>query len=194
MDESHFDTLVRRAASATSRRSFLGLTLGGLLAALGLTDAAAKNGKRKKRKKRRKPVLNEFGCVDVGKACNGNDALCCSGICQGKKPKNGEKDKSRCVAHDTLGCTPERNNCVPGNPEVSLCNLPDPGGVCLTTTGNAGFCAVTEFDAELFCQPCRTDQDCVKIGFKPGSACINLAGCAEICPGTDNRACMPPSG
>jgi hypothetical protein len=44
--------------------------------------------------KRKKLKHNQFGCVEVGNACRGNCANCCSGICQGKKPKKGRKTKA----------------------------------------------------------------------------------------------------
>ena len=54
---------------------------------LGISDAGAR--KKHKHKKRNKPDNNAFGCLNVGQHCNGKDDKCCSGICDGKKPKKG---------------------------------------------------------------------------------------------------------
>ena len=51
---------------------------------------------RPEKKKNKKPKNNAFGCLNVGQACNGKNDKCCSGICDGKKPKKGKKDKSKC--------------------------------------------------------------------------------------------------
>jgi len=192
MDSYRFDALTRSLTVAGSRRHALAAALGGLIT-LGALSADAKKDKRTKKK----PKLNAFGCVDVGKACQGNDSKCCSGICQGKKPKKGEKDKSKCVAHNTGGCTAERSACFTGN-QSSLCG---PQALCLATTGNAGFCAdSTSFSQEANCRACSTDQDCEAAGFAPGSACvlINQGFCATsntTCAGisgSSGTACLPP--
>jgi hypothetical protein len=178
-----------------SRRDVLrGLIAAGLgFGALRLPEAAA--AKKKRKKKPRKPTFSAFGCLNVGQPCRGDSATCCSGICQGKKPKKGKKDTSTCVAHNTGGCTPERSLCVTDSP-ASQCSAE---GVCLTTTGNAGFCA----DADIGftnCQPCRTDTDCEALGFGAGAACVIFDGqfCAspdEGCAGhngSSGTACLQP--
>ena len=184
-----FDALARSLAAVSSRRRTLAAVLGSLVTA-GALPTGAKKGKKK-------PKLNAFGCLDVGKACGGKSGKCCSGICQGKKPKKGKKDKSKCVAHNTGGCTPERSTCVTGN-QSSLCG---PQSVCLATTGNAGFCAAgMSFSQEANCRPCSKDQDCEAAGFGQGSACvlINQGFCAvpeSTCAGingSSGTACLPP--
>lgn len=88
MDTDRFDHVSRACWQMLSRRHLASI-LG--LAAVIPTLAKAKR-KRKKKLKR-----NGFGCVNVGGKCRGKDAACCSGICQGKKPKKGKKDTSRCT-------------------------------------------------------------------------------------------------
>ena len=132
MDSYRFDEPTRSLTVAGSRRRALAAALGGLIT-LGALSADAERVKRTKKK----PKLNAFGCLNVGQPCRGKDAKCCSGVCEGMKPKKGEKNKSSCVAHNIGGCTIERSSCVTGN-QSSLCG---PQSLCLATTGNASFCA-----------------------------------------------------
>ena len=161
----------RLFAAPTSRRDVLrGLTtLTPVLARVLAEPAEAGN-------RRRAPQLNELGCVDVGKACRGKDELCCSGICQGRKPKRGKRDRSKCIAHNTGGC-------LPGQEAVATpCGT---GGFCATTTGNAGFCYMP---ATGRCTNCRKDVECETV-LGPGSACV-VNGFA--CPGQP-AVCLRPA-
>jgi hypothetical protein len=110
MDAAGFDTLARSLQRHIARRTALGVLGGGLAALLtrvGPGDASA----RKKQKHKKKPKLNEFGCVNIGGKCRGKNGLCCSGICQGKKPKKKAR-RTRASASPTtavaasLGRTP----------------------------------------------------------------------------------------
>jgi hypothetical protein len=162
---------------AWTRRQF-GLAAGGLAAALlGVAPGTNTDAKKKKRKKK-KPQVNAFGCLDVGKACGGNSGLCCSGICQGKKPKKGKLDKSRCVGHNVLDCPDGADTCQ--DAPVSCGTGGD--GLCFHTTGQASFCASGGGD----CFACTKDVEC-EADFGPGAACV---GCAEFCAVT-GTACQP---
>jgi hypothetical protein len=180
MEATHFDRLTRSLTTYSSRRRLVGClaaTAFGLATFRipGLTVAK----KRRKSKKAKKLQLNEFRCVDVGKPCRGNDANCCSGICQGKKPKKGKKDNSRCVAHDTGGCQADQDVCL------SLQEIPcGTNGNCLRTTGKASFCGDFENSA---CVACTKDADC-ETDFGAGAACVV---CAVDCEETGNRVCFP---
>jgi hypothetical protein len=205
MDGIQFDMLSRGLARALSRRRLGGLSIGLGLASLLPSGSLSARGPRpdkhghhghkgKKHKKHRNTplVLNQFGCLDVGGRCQGNSANCCSGVCQGTKPKRGENDKSVCVAHNQDGCTPERNGCVVGT-ALSACNPANPVAFCLVTTGNAGFCGNVAGLSPANCQLCTKDTDCVAFGFPPGSACVLFdGGCSSNCPTTGTRACIPP--
>ena len=188
MHAGRFDFLTRSLTVAGSRRHALAAAVGGF-ATLGALPAGAKKDKTKK------PKLNEFGCVDVGKACLGKDSNCCSGICQGKKPKKGKKDKSRCAAHNDGGCTPVRSACVVVDITQALCNPAIPVAVCMATTGNAGFCgSLAGFNSQANCRSCTTDTECVAFGFPSGSACVIVqgGGCGDPCAVTNGRACLQP--
>lgn len=169
MDERQFDRWTRMLAAAASRRVALrtllvGSTIAAGLGRLGLNKAADKKKKRKKLKK------NAYGCVNVGGTCRGKDSACCSGICQGKNPKKGEKDTSTCMAHNVLDCPAGANTCQ-GLPVACGTN-----GLCNQTTGQASFCA-----AGGNCKTCKKDADCAPT-HGPGAACAVCAGCPA--PGT----------
>jgi hypothetical protein len=141
--------------------------------------------------KKRKPKLkrNQFGCVDVGGKCRGKDSNCCSGICDGAKPKKGQKDKSRCRAHDTgtlvgaaRGCSAADDSCGPAGNTACTTSLAE-DGFCHKTTGNAGYCAL---DAECF--DCTTDEECVPICGE-GAACILCPPPGSTCVATGGRQC-----
>jgi hypothetical protein len=188
MDGSRLDILARSLTDSSSRRGILR----GLAAALGLQAAHASDGTdaRKKRKKRRQPKPNAFGCLNVGQPCGGNDDRCCSGICQGKKPKQGEKDKNRCVAHDTGGCQAGQQEpfCDGDIVACTTSTSTTRNGVCATTTGNAGYCVFT-----ATCSPCRKDADCRPVCGR-GAACVKCANCIEDggtrCVGSGPDACI----
>jgi hypothetical protein len=168
MDATHFDRLTRTIPALLSRRGIL-RGIGSAALGLGLArvpgTATAKNKKLKR---------NGYGCVDVGNACRGNDANCCSGICQGKKPKRGEKDKSVCVAHNARTCTNGQDSCLQGN--ITCGTM----GICLQTTGKAEYCGKAGA-----CAVCTKDADC-EATKGPGAAC---AICAASCAGTGGTAC-----
>lgn len=183
MDVVRFDALTRTLGTGASRRR----VLGGVLAALGLGALAPAGGVAKK-KNRKKAKPNAFGCLNVGQKCRGKDAKCCSGICQGKKPKKGKRDTSTCAPHNTGIC--RQDSCsvgqnVPCNPANERC-------LCVVTTGEANFCANFTVPAEQLCRVCSKDRDC-EVAFGPGAACIVLGGlCAGFCPATGGTACALP--
>jgi hypothetical protein len=180
MNDPFFNDPVRALIGAISRRGLLHrLAAAGLMLprSSGVTEA------RKRKKRSKKPKPNAFGCLDVGKACAGKSSKCCSGICQGKKPKKGKKDKSKCVAHNTGGCSPEQDTCIV-EPDIP-CGA---NGVCARTTGNAGFCAYP-VKGEFPCAACKKDTDC-ELGLGPGAACIV---CELICAETGGTLCDTPA-
>lgn len=182
MKSEAFDTLTQSLIGVTTRRGFLRplLALGaipGIQAVIPFAAAAKK--KHKKHKKNKKLKKNAFGCVDFGNACKGNDDNCCSGICDGKKPKKGKKDKSKCVAHNEGRCEPGFDACLGVEAECGT------AGFCFQTTGKAGFCAT----GTGVCSDCARDTDCEALGAPPGSACVV---CQIACPETGGTVCFPP--
>jgi hypothetical protein len=176
MDAKRFDRLARSLIAAPSRRRFLGGLVGArVLGATRIPDTVQAKRKNKKKKKQ-KLVFNAFGCVDVGKACRGNSANCCSGICEGTAPKKGKKDTSTCVDHHVGGCPAGADACVLGKVPCEL------DGVCFRTTGNASFCG-----KDVECTACSTDKDCEEAGFGSGAACIV---CAVNCDKDGGTACV----
>jgi hypothetical protein len=195
MEGSRFDAWTRRGVGAVGIAA---------LAAFGIGGAGAKkrkSGKTPRKRKRKQadgPPLerNVFGCVDVGKPCRGESANCCSGICEGNRPAPGKPDASRCAAHHTNGCTPERGYCAVGAGGGALCCPSGTDVYCLQTTGNAGFCTdYAKFKAATDCHACTRDTECEALGYPPGSACIYVpdAGfCGGTCEATGDRGCAAP--
>lgn len=180
-----FDAVIRFLIARSKRRTLL---RGLIVAALGIPTSIfpESTGARKRRHHRKNrtnpPQLNAFGCLDVGQTCRGLDELCCSGICEGTKPKKGERDKSQCIAHNTGGCSPLQDLCT--TDPNTLCGAT---GVCARTTGNAGFCLDSTV-GQLNCVACKKDADCTA-GFGPGAACLV---CDVACPAT-RTVCAPPA-
>jgi hypothetical protein len=171
MKSYRFDALLR--AFTTSRRVLLRGTLAVPAGWLGVGEVAA----RKKRNKRKKLKRNSFGCVDVGQACRGNSANCCSSICEGNKPKKGNKDKSRCAAHNVLDCQAGWDGCLESGVTCGM------DGICWQTTGKASFCGTG--DGECFA--CTKDVDC-EPDFGLGAACTV---CDGACAATGGLICRP---
>jgi hypothetical protein len=194
VDHYRFDSLTRWLGTGSPRRGLLRGLVGAGLGLGMVTVRWPETGEARKKRKRkdRKPKLkrNAFGCVDVGGKCQGNDANCCSGICQGKKPKKGRKDTSICVAHDNAGiCFADSDTCsAGGNISCSVESV----CFCVLTTGSAGFCGDFTAGAPELCRDCTTDTDCQE-EFGPGAACVLLGGiCSSFCPATGRTACVPP--
>jgi hypothetical protein len=207
MEQPDFAFVTRALARLPSRRDVLrGITGVGLgLGTLNLVDSAGARKKDKPWKKdrprrkvdrrgARRLIFNEYGCVNVGKPCRGNNANCCSGICEGKAPRKGKPDRSRCVAHNASICTGSSSLCSTGIPPA--CNPNSAMSTCVRTTGNAGFCADFKTGSEsqgasYYCRDCSKDIDC-QAEFGPGAACVVYDGiCSQFCTATGGTACMP---
>jgi hypothetical protein len=184
VDNRRFDELIKMLTSGESRRGILrGLTAATLgLATIyfpGAAEGRKKRRKRKKGKKNRKNTktpalqLNDFQCVDVGNACRGDSANCCSGVCEGNVPKQGKEDISRCVAHNVGECQAEQDAC---RSTPVLCGTE---GHCQRTTGKASFCGSAS-KADAACSDCSRDTECEE-QFGKGAACVvcEVEGCLK---------------
>jgi hypothetical protein len=164
MDALRFDRLRRSLRAGSSRRGALQWLA---TAALNLGIAGRFPGVTRAKKRKKKLRYNTFGCVNVGGKCRGKDAKCCSGICQGKKPKKGEKDKSHCVAHDAASCQAGDTLTICGGlTDVECTSSSGELGTCGTTTGNAGYCL-----KDAACAQCTKDSDCIPM-CGSNAACI----------------------
>ena len=190
MSQNRVAALTRSLTSVPSRRDVLrGLAAAGLGPGVPWFRQTAE-ARKKNKKKEKKPKSNAFGCLDVGQACRGKDATCCSGICQGKKPKKGKKDESKCVAHNAGICSADSDSCNSG--VAVACNAGDPTCFCVLTTGNAGFCGQFTAGTDGHCRFCSKDTDC-QAEFGAGAACVFLGrACTAICAATGGTACAPP--
>lgn len=185
MDASRFDRWTLSLTAGSSRRDVLRGLIG---ATSGLALIRHPVGAARRKRTRKKPKVNGNGCLDVGKACGGNDTRCCSGLCVGRAPTRGKRDKSRCVAHDTDGCEGGQHSELCGGNLVALC--PAGTGVCQTTTGKAGYCA-----GDGACFACAKDADCQPY-CGPAAACIQCVGCAvsggTVCASPGPGSCTFP--
>jgi hypothetical protein len=177
MDALRFDRLARSFTNASSRRGLLRSLAASAIGLAAMRFSGGVEAKKKRKNKIKKPTKlkrNAFGCVDVGGKCRGNSANCCSGICEGEKPKQGKKDTSTCIAHNVGECQADQDVCL-GN--FAPCGTL---GSCLRTTGKASFCGNISL-----CQACTRDTDC-EAEFGPGAAC---GVCADACLSTGGTIC-----
>lgn len=189
MNQQRFPALTRALIGMPSRREVLRGLAGAGLGSVSVRHQDAAEAKKKRKHKTKKPQPNAFGCLDVGQPCAGNSATCCSGICDGVKPRKGKKDTSRCVGHDAGICKAGSDLCTTGVLHLCSANV---NCLCLTTTGNAGFCGDVTDGGDKLCRDCDRDTDCEE-EFGPGAACVVFEGaCEEICASTGRTACMPP--
>ena len=171
MDRNHLERLTLACSRWFSRRAVIGAIGPALLVTPALVDARKKRRRRKKKKKvntgQPPPVLfNAFGCVNVQDFCE-NAGQCCSGICEG----------SKCQPHDASVCQAGQSDlfCTDGASEINCTGQGGAGGLCLTTTGNAGFCAT---DSQ--CVSCKKDADCQAASIcGPGAACVVCPNCLD---------------
>jgi hypothetical protein len=189
MDQHHITAWTRSMRSLPSRRDIVrGLAGAGLgLGTVRLSDAVEaknrngkKNKKKGKSKKHHQPVVNQFGCLNVGQPCKGDSTLCCSGICEGTAPKKGKPDTSRCAAHNTGACTAQFDGCQ------SLVIGCGTAGFCFRTTGQASFCGGPGGE----CRACARDTDC-EPSHGPGAACVVCDDCLPVSGFT--TTCYPPA-
>lgn len=198
MNPNHVIVMTRSLTKLPSRRDVVrGLASAGLgLGAVRLPDIADAKKKRKhkhKHKKKVKPATpNEFGCYEVGDLCQSADD-CCSGICEGKK------GKLTCHAHDTGSCRQDLGTsvCQVVSIEDSIkvfCDNTMACG-CFRTTSDSLYCATLFVNSDTpRCVDCKTDADCVALGFPPQAACTNVSErlCSGTCP--TGMACLVPCG
>src|SRR5262245_49417008 len=97
MDSERFDTLARTVGDLLSRRAALRVVRTAVFgAAVKRVEVAQPVLAAKGSKVRAADVVQTeslFGCKNVGELCKGNDSVCCSGTCVGKKPKKKKKGK-----------------------------------------------------------------------------------------------------
>jgi hypothetical protein len=182
MDADRFDAVTRLLSRGSSRRALLrlfsGSGVGLALISLGRTGGAStKTSPQVKR--------NEFGCVNVGNKCRGRDRACCSDRCKGKRPEPGERDRSRCVAHDASTCEAGQSlqDCGGTTADVPCTTSTGVKGSCITTTGNAAYCL-----REAYCHECRRDADCQPF-CGAAAACVKCA----LCQQQGGTACASPT-
>jgi hypothetical protein len=165
MDDERFDSLARRVETLASRRSTLGALVGaGLVAVLGGAPAEVAAKHKKTCPK---------GKAKCGKTCCAKGEGCVSGTCVVQAGTCEAQDDS-CSATDAVGCNHDLN-----------CE-------CFQRLEGGVRCGHTL--AESDCDQCRTDKNCRKLGFPPGSSCIHADEPTCICDATDRGGCIAPCG
>ena len=187
MNWNSFAVLTRSAAGMPSRRDVLRGLFGASLG-LGAARLPAAVVAKKKRKKSKKVRPNAFGCLSVGAACKNADQ-CCSGVCAGKK----------CRPHDTGTCQQDlkKEICLAATVEdvVLLRCGNNANCACHRTTADSRYCAALLLnEGDPRCADCKTDADCVALGYPPEAACapVSQGLCAGACP--SGMACLVPCG
>jgi hypothetical protein len=120
----------------------------------------------------------------------GRSAKCCSGICQGKKPKKGKQDRSTCVALDASIWAANADSSI--SDVTVACNPRNPNCFCVLTTGNAGVCGQFTGGPDGHCRVRAKNTDC-QAGFGTGVAYLGLGRvCTAIGAATGGTACVRP--
>ena len=172
MNQDRFDDLTRTLASTTSRRTVLktlaGSAAGGLLAFLGLGEAAA-----------------DDTCKPLGKKCN-KSSQCCSGGCVNNVCTCIPDNVAACAGRE---CGTATNNC---GQTVScgtcLDDQPCDDGVCVTTQMAAMTCVCNDLPETPYMYSCHSWDEL--------STCYTLArgSCSEHCEfwgGVLSSTCTP---
>jgi hypothetical protein len=143
MDDERFDLVVRTLVAPRSRRTVLGITVGGIIAGLDLADAEAK--KRRKKKQKKRPSCS--ACAD-----------------------NEECVGGRCVSL-ARGCRVDDYGCGTGGDPVICGDAGDPlaeRGRCDLTQGGNPICA-----RAIQCHSCTSHDDCERQGWGPRGVCLS---------------------
>lgn len=189
MDRARFDALAR--AVYGSRRTILASTLALPAYWLGAPETNARKKRKNKKRKQHAPVAtatpNVFGCLEVGDPCQ-SAAQCCSSICEG----------GICRAHGIDACLQNKPGICLAAPNdfPSLACGPDNSAChCFTTTAGSSFCSSgVDVTNQHNCEQCKTDADCVALGWPSGSACapVSRGHCNGFCD--TGMACLVPCG
>jgi hypothetical protein len=171
MDASGFDGLVRSLARLRTRRAALRLTAGALVAAGGASVAAGDAKQRRKKKCKGGRVPCDGQCCAEDKVCVGGECVSAQGTCA-----SGD------------------NSCN-GDAAIS-CSNPNSGGAdcaCYLRLQGGTRCVQFTLDKGA-CDQCKTDADCVALGFPKGSSCIRDDGPDCACNANARGYCGEPCG
>jgi hypothetical protein len=183
MDAERFDAVARALTDSTSRRTALGLSLGGLLGGVGLLGIEAKRKKRKKKKK------CKGGTKKCGKRCIAADGCCTDAECVG-----GATCQSNACVCPTECCVDA--DC-PAAVNGTVCRAEACRGVC-GTAPHPNTCfeppSICTSNEQCCNDDCALGQDGVKrcTPSQLGEPCLARTYCAEglVCRA---HRCDPPS-
>ena len=168
MNAGRFDGLARTLARISTRRSALRLA-GGALAAVGIAEAGVADAKRHRKKKCKN---GETRCQ--GTCCAQSEA-CVGGVCKDEQA-NCPNGADSCSASGEVACTADIN--------CSCYQRLEGGTRCVQFLLPIGAC-----------DQCKTDADCRRLGFPPGSSCIEDHGpTCTTCHKNKRGYCGEPCG
>jgi hypothetical protein len=167
VDATQFDALIRTIDTHTRRRAALGVLGGALTAILARgerEETAAKSRKPKNGCKKGKTACGKT-CCPKGKTCAGGECV----VAQGSCPARADSCAKNVICNDNPDC---------------LCYQRLEGGV-----------RCVQFKLDLgACDQCKSDRDCIALGFPPGSSCIKDDGNNCNCDADKRGYCGEPCG
>jgi hypothetical protein len=184
METERFDRLATSLAQSRDRRGMLRLLGVALLGAGGaaLIGEQATAAKTKARKKGRHGHHGHGG--------NGGDNSHNQGGDGGSGDGGGGSDPGQGT------CVGGVDACLGNGTPICTCNNGRDTGLCRAQMEGGTVCAVDITNpARTTCDQCKTNGDCARLGFPPGSSCVvdsgpNCRGCLENTLGT----CVAPCG
>lgn len=197
MDANRFDDVIRSLAASPSRRTVLGLTLGGGLGALlGVVDAAAKKRKGRHKNKdrnkntKRRCLVGQRRCRDrrchgccSDADCGGNE--CALGVCR-DCPRNERLCDGACIPGDACctsddcdGAPCERGRCLCADGQRDCHGRCIPEDACCSSS-DCGPCETCQNDRCL--SVCPEDLECVD-----GQCRCTASSCDGCCAGDTCR-------
>ncbi|HEU5432029.1 MAG TPA: hypothetical protein VFU81_10210 [Thermomicrobiales bacterium] len=172
MDAGRFDGFARSLARVRTRRAALRLTGGAVVAFGGAGASVAADAKQQRKKKCKNGTIRCNGqCCAADKVCIGGDCVSAQGTC-------------------AIG----DNSC---NVSAGIaCSNPNSGGAdCACYLRLQGGTRCVQFTLKKgACDQCKTDADCVALGFPKGSSCIRDDGPECNCNANARGYCGEPCG
>ena len=169
MDADRFDTVARSLVRPRSRRSVLARAAGSL-AALGIAGAGLVAPAAAKRKCSSGETKCKKKCCREGEACV----------------------KGKCVTRDG-DCASTAAACQSSTGAICHCRGNNAGLCHRRMSDDAIRCAIF-LDAST-CDQCANDQECLDLGFPPGSSCVQDYGpTCPLCSNNSLGSCVAPCG
>lgn len=130
MDENRFDAMTRSLSGVRTRRHVVGgLAVFAMIRGVAFPAAAAR------KKGRKKPRLNQFGCIDVGRSASARTGAAARASARGRRRPAGAWRTTRATAPRTT--TPARNLSTAGRLDVAIEPRAKPGSAPMPSSAIA---------------------------------------------------------